>query len=72
MVDIRAVYANTQAFAAIPASGGVVTWGLAAGGGMPTSDQMAVLNDYLRYDVPGTAVSASSPQGRALAAFQKS
>ncbi|AKC70860.1 hypothetical protein MB84_17330 [Pandoraea oxalativorans] len=71
LVDIRAVYANSQAFAAIPAGGGVVTWGLAAGGGTPTPNQMAVLNDYLRYDVPGSAVSASSPQGRALTAFKR-
>ncbi|VVE61808.1 hypothetical protein PAN31117_00642 [Pandoraea anapnoica] len=71
LVDIRAIYANSQAFAAIPAGGGVVTWGLAAGGGMLTPDQKAVLSAYLRYDTPGSAVSASSPQGRALAAFKK-
>ncbi|WP_150739924.1 hypothetical protein [Pandoraea anapnoica] len=70
LVDIRAVYANSQAFAAIPAGGGVVTWGIAKGGGTPTPDQMAVLNDYLRYDTPGSVVSPSSPQGRALAIFR--
>ncbi|VVE80058.1 RCC1 domain-containing protein [Pandoraea sputorum] len=71
LVNIRAVYANSQGFAAIPATGGVVSWGIAGGGGTPTPGQQQLLNQYIRYEVDGKAVSITSPQGRALAAYRQ-
>ncbi|VVE70209.1 hypothetical protein PAN31117_03592 [Pandoraea anapnoica] len=71
LVNIRAVYSNSQGFAAIPATGGVVSWGVADGGGTPTSAQQQLLDRYIRYEVDGKAVSITSPQGRALAAYRK-
>ncbi|VVE73040.1 hypothetical protein PCA31118_04402 [Pandoraea captiosa] len=70
LVDIRAIYANSQGFAAIPSKGGIVSWGVAAGGGTPTPQQQENLDRYVRYEVKGSAIDRTSPQGRALTRYQ--
>ncbi|VVE80057.1 RCC1 domain-containing protein [Pandoraea sputorum] len=71
LVNVRAVYANSEAFAAIRDDGEIVTWGIPNGGGTPTNEQQILLNQYMSYEAQGSAVSAASAQGKALAIYRR-